>query len=212
MLMKSHHRVKLSLCMAGGLILFWGWINELFQAKPEVGVYVEWPEYAHRHLMQALPLVDRLIKPIEWPKNEDAFLEKSFGEDGSTAEFWKVEPQMEEGQAVIVAIGDGMVLMAENWGSSLNGVVVLLHHVKIDGKDAELIESMVAGLDTLEVGQGQIVRRGDRLGIINDSRRDALQFEIRGSLGLGIGPGATDDLTGWLNPSDFLKKYGLVTE
>lgn len=208
MLMKSHHRVKLSLFMAVGLVLFWGWINGSFQAKPEIGAYVEWPEYAHRHLVQALPSVDRFIGPLEWPENQDAFLEKSFGEDGSTAEYWKVEPQKKEGLVVVVAIGEGLVLMAENWGSSLNGVVVIIHRVdKVDGK---LIESMVAGLDTLEVGPGQVIKRGERLGVINDGRRDALQFEIRGSLGLGIGPGATEDLAGWLNPSDFLKKYGLA--
>jgi hypothetical protein len=206
MLMKPFHCVKLSLLLALLLLLFWGWISGVFQARPESGVFVAWPDYAHKYLQEALPVADSFVCPIHPPLGEGAYLFKAFGEENSTAEIWKLEPGSEERETPIVAMGDGLVLMAENWGSDLNGVVIVLHRTK--DPERLLIESMCAGLDTIEVGPGQLVKKGDRLGVIFNARENALQWEVRETLGLGISPGNAEDRSGWLKPSEFLRTNG----
>ena len=206
MLMNLQDRVKLSLLLVLLMLVVWQGLHGCADEEVLQGRYVEWPEYAAKHLLQSLPVETAFTHPIQADLREQAYLAKAFGEDNSTGEFWKLEPAAAVERMEVMAMGAGLVLMAEQWGSDLNGVVVLLH--RGDDPSRALIESMCAGLDTLEVRPGQWIKKGDRLGVISNAKENALQLEIRETLGLGIGPGNLEDSRGWLRPDDFLKKNG----
>jgi murein DD-endopeptidase MepM/ murein hydrolase activator NlpD len=203
--MKPFQRVKLALCLGLVLLCCWLWLGGFFKWQGESADVLEWPEYAQEYLWEVLPEnAGGFFHPIASPQNERAYLEQAFGEKNSTAEIWKLEPGGGSKKGQIVAMGDGLVLMAEDWGNDLKGVVVILHRVPSMGLG--MVESLVAGLDVLGVKPGQWVRGGEAVGVIENMESEGLVWEVRDQLGLGLTPEYLENRKGWLSPSDFIKK------
>jgi hypothetical protein len=202
MLMNPLYRVKLSLLLVLSMLAVWFGLSGGTGEEDKQSLFVEWPEYARKHLLESLPVEKAFVYPFPPATAGKVYLSKAFGETDSTAEIWRVEPGSGDPGMEIVAMGDGLVLMAEHWGSELKGVVIVLHRTGEDG--FPLIEALCGGLDNLAVVAGQRVRKGKRLGRISDARENGLQIEIRRDLGLGLGPGSAEDLNGWIRPGSLL--------
>ncbi len=69
---------------------------------------------------------------------------------------------------------------------------------------------MYAQLQTMEVAAGQFVKRGQRIGTVgtgNDNYLAHLHWEVRQTVGLGLGAGFNPRSDGWLGPSDFVTAH-----
>ncbi len=90
----------------------------------------------------------------------------------------------------VFSTADGLVLYAGNpspgWGKT-----IVIGHRSVDGK---ILHSMVAHLDRIDVGSGDLVARGAPIGTVgtaNGHYPAHLHFEIRASDGVDIGAGYT---------------------
>jgi murein DD-endopeptidase MepM/ murein hydrolase activator NlpD len=69
---------------------------------------------------------------------------------------------------------------------------------------------MYAQLQEIDVKPGQFVKRGQKIGTVgnaNGTYPAHLHWEIRQTVGLGVGPGFDPRRDGWLNPSEFLAAH-----
>jgi murein DD-endopeptidase MepM/ murein hydrolase activator NlpD len=69
---------------------------------------------------------------------------------------------------------------------------------------------MYAELNSIDVKPGQLVKRGQQIGTVgnaNGTYPAHLHWEVRQTVGLGVGPGFSTRRDGWLEPSDFLAAH-----
>jgi murein DD-endopeptidase MepM/ murein hydrolase activator NlpD len=76
---------------------------------------------------------------------------------------------------------------------------------------------MYAELDSIDVKAGQFVKRGQRIGTVGNAGGTysvasgasgaSLRFEVRQTVGMGLGPGYEPNASGWLGPSDFISAH-----
>lgn len=103
------------------------------------------------------------------------------------------------------AIAAGVVSVASDHGGGWGNVVRVVHACgEVPGRE---VESLYAHLDTIEVHEGQRVRRGQRLGTIGTAGgqyRAHLHLELRARRGMPLGGGYGEDTTGYLDPSAFI--------
>ena len=104
----------------------------------------------------------------------------------------------------IYAIANGYISEVKDyeggWGNVLR--IVHLHNDK-------LYESLYAHCDTMLVTQDKFINKGEQIATIgncNGTYLAHLHLEIRNEIGLEIGPGYSEDTTGYLNPTKFINK------
>jgi murein DD-endopeptidase MepM/ murein hydrolase activator NlpD len=69
---------------------------------------------------------------------------------------------------------------------------------------------MYAQLQDIDVAAGQFVKRGQQIGTVGNSNgtyKAHLHWEVRQTVGLGLGAGFNSRRDGWLGPSDFLAAH-----
>jgi murein DD-endopeptidase MepM/ murein hydrolase activator NlpD len=103
------------------------------------------------------------------------------------------------------AVADGRVLEAADHGGGWGNVVRVAHRIG----DSDIVESLYAHLDRIDVRVGERVTRGQELGTIGTAHghyRAHLHFELRDTLGrpLGGGYGAPD---GQIDPTAFIRAH-----
>lgn len=99
----------------------------------------------------------------------------------------------------VFATADGLVLYAGEPSSGW-GKVIVIGHRTVDGRR---LDSMYAHLDRMDVGVGELVARGGRIGLVgtaNGHYPAHLHFEIRAGDGVDIGPGYAMDPLDRLDP------------
>lgn len=102
------------------------------------------------------------------------------------------------------SIGAGVVSEAADHAGGWGNVVRIVHAC-----DGEVVESLYAHLDTIDVVPGQIVGRGQRIGTIGTAHGQYvahlhLELRERAGLPLGGGYGAGVEREGYLDPSEFI--------
>lgn len=106
----------------------------------------------------------------------------------------------------IHSIANGIVVSAFDGGPGWGNVVRILHRAA--GPDPGWVESLYAHLETMNVRQAQVVRRGQKIGTMGDAggRYTAhLHFEIRTRPGLPLGGGYARDTHGYTDPTAFIR-------
>jgi murein DD-endopeptidase MepM/ murein hydrolase activator NlpD len=78
------------------------------------------------------------------------------------------------------------------------------------------VEVMYAMLDSIDVKAGQFVKRGQRIGTLGNAggfysvanhAGAHLHWEVRQTVGMGLGPAFDTRHDGWLGPSDFITAH-----
>ena len=100
----------------------------------------------------------------------------------------------------VFCTAEGLVLYvgepSPGWGK-----LVIVGHRTADGK---LVHSMYAHLHRIDVARGDLIARGERLGLVGDANGHYpahLHFEMRSSDGVDIGAGYADSPLNHLDPS-----------
>lgn len=101
---------------------------------------------------------------------------------------------------------NGYVVFAQDMGGGWGKVVRVVH--VLSDNPLEVVESLYAHLERIDVKAGQPLKRGQKLGTIGNAGGiyyAHLHFEIRSEYGLPIGGGYSTDTRGYLDPTEFVK-------
>ena len=106
----------------------------------------------------------------------------------------------------VFATADGLVVYAGDHSPGWGNIVILAHR----RPNGELVQSMYAHLDRIEVSPGEIVARGGRVGRVGTAHGSYpahLHFELRTGDGVDIGAGYGGDPLNRLNPAKALLEW-----
>ena len=108
----------------------------------------------------------------------------------------------------VFAVSNGIVSYAKDSGIGWGNIVMIIHC--ISGKTGnKYVTSLYGHLREMDVAEGDFVQKGQKIGAIgnvNGTYFAHLHFEIRNIVTMPIGGGYSNDLTGFLNPTDFIKR------
>ena len=160
-------------------------------------------------LSAACPESDGFDFPVGPPDARGYYNAQVFGANNHLGDDWNGTGggNSDKGDP-IHAIANGIVVSAFEGGPGWGNVVRILH--RVDGPDAGWVESLDAHLDTMNVRQAQVVRRGQKVGTMGDAggRYYAhLHFEIRTRPGLPLGGGYARDARGHTDPTAFIRAH-----
>ncbi|MCB9691547.1 MAG: M23 family metallopeptidase [Alphaproteobacteria bacterium] len=156
------------------------------------------------------PLADGFDFPVGAPHAHGYYDAQSFGENYHLGEDWNGNGggSTDLGDPVH-SVATGVVSFAGDLGGGWGNVVRVVHAYDDAGR-VRKVESFYAHLDRVHVREGQLLARGEVLGTIGDADGAYiahLHFEMRDRVGLPHGPGYSDRVTGWLSPSEFIRRH-----
>jgi len=167
---------------------------------------VDWRDFFQDHVRPGLPVAGRFDYPLRPPEGEGSYIVKGFKEKQSLGEWWALEQKDGGKPEPVYSVADGWVTLAEDFQSSWRKVIIVAHRLGDGYPDSA--EVLYANLDTMDVKAGDFVKRGQQIGTIrssDDGDSCMLYLEIREEVGLGLGPGESDDAVGWTKPSAFIR-------
>jgi len=151
------------------------------------------------------------------PPNASGWLDKqNFGVNNHLGEDWNFGSGDDDLGLPVFAAANGIVMYARDTGiDGWKGVVIIRHTGNFQvpgGGIVSEVESMYAHLDVtrinLWVRDGDYVMRGQQIGVVGPtpagSSAPHLHFELRTTVGLGLGPGYSADRSGRTDPSEFI--------
>lgn len=103
----------------------------------------------------------------------------------------------------IYSISNGYISEVKDYEGGWGNVVRIVHQY-----NNKLYESLYAHCDTILVSQNTFIKKGEQIATIgncNGLYYAHLHLEIRDSVSLDIGPGYSNDTTGYLDPTLFIK-------
>ena len=106
----------------------------------------------------------------------------------------------------IYSIANGYVSYAKNINRGWGNVIKIVHYISED----EQVESLYAHCNSVFVKKGQFVKKGERIGTIGNNKGQYLahlHFELRSTVGKGIGLGYSSNTKGYLNPTEYIKNH-----
>lgn len=201
-------------------VLWWGLDFARTQSKPRVAVPtqdIKWADFFTANILPQLPDATEFDTPLRPPDGEGAtitlpylFQNQHLGEDWSTA---KGDAALGE---PVYSVADGWVSVAQDFEGAW-GKVVFIDYRLPGGRWPSFVEVMYAQLNSMDVQAGQFVKRGQRIGAVGNANGTYsvagggagahLHWEIRQTVGMGLGPGFQAGATGWLGPSEFIKAH-----
>jgi murein DD-endopeptidase MepM/ murein hydrolase activator NlpD len=108
----------------------------------------------------------------------------------------------------VYATANGLVTFTEDVCCGWGNIVRIVHKLP-NHSEYNFVESLYAHMHNINVKNGELVKRGQQIGTIGTAhgRYSAhLHFEMRAALNMSIGQGYAEDQSGYLAPTDFIKK------
>ena len=158
-----------------------------------------------RALLRECPQSDGFDFPVGKPDAKEYFDMRPFGVKNHLGADWNRGFRDDDLGDPVYSVSKGIVSFTGNLGGDWGRIVRVIHRVDED----EYVESLYAHLRDIYVKQGDLVGRGQKVGTIgnNDGRERAhLHFEIRSRVGMPVGPGYSEDTSGYLNPTPFIQR------
>ncbi|MEM9819740.1 MAG: M23 family metallopeptidase [Bacteroidota bacterium] len=177
-------------------------VKDLFPTIPEKefdGFFKAYPEY----------ISDGFDFPVGKPNAEGYYKAQLFGENKHLGEDWNgVGGGNTDLGDPVFSISNGLVTFSRDvccgWGKVIRVVHRLPNHPEF-----KYIEAVYAHMHNVNVKAGDLIKRGQHIGTIGNAggRYHAhLHFEMRNFINMSLGPGYSDDVYGYENPSDFISK------
>lgn len=108
----------------------------------------------------------------------------------------------------VYAVANGYVSEAVDIGGGWGNVIRIVH--KTRGISWPYVESLYAHCDKMLVKKGDLVLRGAKIGTIGNNKGmyyAHLHLELRLTPDLPLGEGYSTDTSGYLDPTDFIRKH-----
>ena len=168
---------------------------------------LDWPTFFAANILPALPVAEEFDTPLRPPDGAGAFDTLPFLEVGHLGEDWTTA----QGDAAlgepVYSVADGWVSVAQDFENAWGKVIFLCYRLP-DGRWPPFVEVMYAQLQSIDVKPGSLVKRGQQIGAVgnaNGTYQAHLHWEVRQTVGLGVGPGFDSrNRNGWLEPSAFI--------
>jgi murein DD-endopeptidase MepM/ murein hydrolase activator NlpD len=167
---------------------------------------IDWVEFFTANILPSLPVADEFDTPLRPPDGAGVVITMPFQEKGHLGEDWATARGDATLGEPVCSVADGWVSVAQNFESAWGNVVFICYRMP-EGRYPPFVEVMYAQLQTMEVKPGDFVKRGQRIGTVgnvNGTYLAHLHWEIRQTVGLGLGAGFNTRSDGWLSPGDFL--------
>jgi murein DD-endopeptidase MepM/ murein hydrolase activator NlpD len=156
-------------------------------------------------------IADGFDFPVGKPEAEGYYKARGFRPGGHVGEDWDgVRGGDTDLGDPIYSIGDGIVVFARDvhlgWGN-----VVIVRHAYRDGGNVKYIDALYGHLNTMLVGRGQRVSRGQQIATMGTAhgQYDAhLHFEIRKNLEIGMSRSKFQkDFSNYYDPTQFINSH-----
>lgn len=174
---------------------------------------LDWPEFFAANILPSLPVADEFDTPLRPPDGEGAVVSFPYQERGNLGESWTTAKGDAALGEPVYSVADGWVSVAQDFQNAFGKAVFICYRLP-EGRWPPFVEVMYAELNSIDVKPGQFVKRGDRIGTVGDGDGTysvasggagaSLRWEVRQTVGLGLGPGFEANASGWLGPSEFI--------
>jgi len=170
---------------------------------------LDWPEFFAANILPSLPVADEFDTPLRPPDGAGAVVSLPFMEAGHLGEDWTTAKGDAALGAPVYSVADGWVSVAQDFENAWGKVVFICYRLP-EGRWPPFVEVMYAQLNSIDVKPGQFVKRGQRIGTVgnaNGTYEAHLHWEVRQTVGMGLGPGFQAGASGWLGPSEFISAH-----
>jgi murein DD-endopeptidase MepM/ murein hydrolase activator NlpD len=157
-----------------------------------------------------VPLADGFDFPVSPPEGRGFIVRKGWRFRGHLGEDWDGASGDADLGEPAHAVAAGRVSFSADVGGGWGKIVRIVHRYRDRRGESRAVESLYAHLARIDVREGELVRRGGQIGTLAncDGVYTAhLHFELRGRPGLPLGPGYAAEATGWLPPSEFIRRH-----
>jgi murein DD-endopeptidase MepM/ murein hydrolase activator NlpD len=192
--------------------LWWGLDFAGRQKAPPVAVptaQLDWPEFFAANILPSLPVADEFDTPLRPPDGAGAVISFPFQKAGHLGEDWTTAKGDAALGEPVYSVSDGWVSVAHDFENAWGKVVFICYRMP-EGRWPPFVEVMYAQLNSMDVQAGQLVKRGQRIGTVgnaNGTYQAHLHWEVRQTVGMGVGPGFQAGASGWLGPSEFISAH-----
>jgi len=206
-------RISYLVALAAWIGALWWWLGFAGSEKaPPVAVpstQVNWADFFAANILPELPVADEFDTPLRPPDGEGAFVSLPFMEAGHLGEDWTTAKGDAALGEPVYSVADGWVSVAQDFENAW-GKVVFISYRMPSGRWPPFVEAMYAQLNSMDVHAGQFVKRGQKIGAVgnaNGTYPAHLHWEVRQTVGMGVGPGFQAGASGWLGPSEFITAH-----
>ena len=182
------------------------------QKAPPIAVpttQVDWPDFFAANILPGLPVAEEFDTPLRPPDGAGAFVTLPYMEAGHLGEDWATAKGDAALGEPVYSVGDGWVSVAQDFESAFGKVIFICYRLPKD-RWPPFVEVMYAQLNSMDVKAGDLVKRGQKIGTVGNAGGTYpahLHWEVRQTVGLGVGPGFEAGASGWLGPSEFIAAH-----
>jgi len=177
---------------------------------------VDWVPFFEAYVLPSLPVAEEFDAPLRPPDGAGAFASHSFQENGDLGESWTTAKGDAAKGEPVYSVADGWVSVAQDFQNAFGKVVFICYRLPA-GRWPPYVEVMYAELDSIDVKAGDYVKRGQKIGTVGDGdgmyslakggSGASLRWEVRQTVGLGLGAGYQPNASDRLGPSDFVTAH-----
>lgn len=161
------------------------------------GIFKAYPEYKS----------DGFDFPVGKPNAKNYFKAQQFGETNHLGEDWNgIGGGNTDLGDPVYSISHGLVTFSQDVCCGWGNVIRVIHRLP-NHPEFTYVESIYAHLHNVNVKAGDMIARGEQIGTIgtaNGRYMAHLHLEMRDFINMSLGPGYSDDLYGYLDPSKFI--------
>jgi murein DD-endopeptidase MepM/ murein hydrolase activator NlpD len=193
-------------------LLWWGLDFAGRQKSAPVAVpttQIGWPEFFAANILPSLPVANEFDTPLRPPDGAGAVISMPFQEAGHLGEDWTTAKGDAALGEPVYSVADGWVSVAQVFQNAWGKGVFICYRLP-GSRWPPFVEVMYAQLNSIDVKPGQFVKRGQRIGTVgnaNGTYQAHLHWEVRQTVGMGVGPGFQAGASGWLGPSEFISAH-----
>jgi murein DD-endopeptidase MepM/ murein hydrolase activator NlpD len=199
--------------------LWWGLDFAAREKSPPVAApttQLDWPEFFAANILPSLPVADEFDTPLRPPDGAGAVISFPFQEAGHLGEDWTTAKGDAALGEPVYSVADGWVSVAQDFANAWGKVIFICYRLP-EGRWPPFVEVMYAQLNSIDVKAGDFVKRGQRIGTVGNAggiysvasgaAGAHLHWEVRQTVGMGLGPGFEAGASGWLGPSEFISAH-----
>jgi murein DD-endopeptidase MepM/ murein hydrolase activator NlpD len=199
--------------------LWWGLDFAAKKKAPPVAVPTKdlaWPDFFAAYILPSLPVAEEFDTPLRPPDGEGAVVSFPFQEKDNLGESWTTAKGDAALGEPVYSVADGWVSVAQDFQNAFGKVIFICYRLP-EGRWPPFVEVMYAELNSIDVKAGDFVKRGQRIGTVGNgdgtysvasgAAGASLRWEVRQTVGMGLGPGFEANASGWLGPSEFITAH-----